>query len=170
MFSALQTKTISAKTGTKNSAFKTLVFEMLKVNGDFSKLLPQIRNSTIKCWVKQTYPRFLISDGTFYIQAYFTSEAFGKCHQGKQVNINITDLLEGLIAISNWECELVTTNSAEEFTSYGGVEMRLIIHDFKVKLGEHIKMSKYPANLYRDDDIKAYMLHFIEKQRLEKLV
>ena len=102
-----------------------------------------------------------MSDGTFHVQAYFTKEAFGKCHQGKAININITDLQEGLISISKWECELATTNSAEEYTSYGGIEMRMIVHDFKVRLGEHINMSKYPANLYRDDDVKTHILHFI---------
>ncbi len=77
------------------------------------------------------------------------------------MNINITDLQEGLISISKWECEFVLINSAEEYTSYGGIEMRLIVHEFKVKLGEHINMSKYPANLYRDDDVKTHLLGFI---------
>ena len=112
----------------------------------------------------------MISDGTFFIQAYFTKEAFATCHQGKAVNINITDLQEGLIAISKWECELVTANSAEEFTSYGGIEMRIIVHEFKVKLGEHVNMSKYPANLYRDDDVKTHFLSFIAQQRHESIV
>jgi hypothetical protein len=56
---------------------------------------------------------------------------------------------------------LVTSNSAEEYTSYGGIEMRFIVHDFKVRLGEHVSMSKYPANMHRDDDVKTHILHFI---------
>jgi hypothetical protein len=72
MFSAPQTKTISAKKDTKQSAFKTMIFELLAKNGDFTKVRDQIRNAKIKCWVKQTYPRFLISDGLFFTSAYFT--------------------------------------------------------------------------------------------------
>ena len=42
--------------------------------------------------------------------------------------------------------------------------MRMIVHDFKVKLGEHISMTKFPANMHRDDDVKTYILHFIAQQ------
>jgi Telomere-binding protein beta subunit (TEBP beta) len=83
MFSGTNKIAISAKkegAGVKISAFKTLIFEMLQKGGDFSKVREQIRNSQIKCWVKQTFPRFLISDGTFFTQAYFTKEAFARCH------------------------------------------------------------------------------------------
>jgi hypothetical protein len=38
--------------------------------------------------------------------------------------------------------------------------MRIIIQDFKVKLDE-AKMSKYPANLYRDDEVKMQILNFV---------
>jgi Telomere-binding protein beta subunit (TEBP beta) len=72
--------------------------------------------------------------------------------------------------ITKWECELALTNSAEEFTSYGGIEMRIIIHDFKVKLEDQVKMSKYPANLYRDDDVKTHLLSFIAQQRLAPVI
>ena len=65
---------------------------------------------------------------------------------------------------------MALTNSAEEFTSYGGIEMRIIIHDFKVKLEDQVKMSKYPANLYRDDDVKTHMLSFIAQQRLAPVI
>lgn len=48
--------------------------------------------------------------------------------------------------------------------------MRMIVHDFKVKLGEHISMTKFPANMHRDDDVKTYILHFIAQQWHEKIV
>lgn len=133
MFSALQTKTISAKKDTKYSCFKTLAFELLSKNGDFSKLNEKIRNSKLKCWVKQTYPRFLISDGSFFMSAFFTKEAFERCHQSKEQNIDITHLQDGLILINKWSLELSLVNSAEEFTSYGGIQIKMIIYDFKVK-------------------------------------
>jgi hypothetical protein len=52
MFSAFPDKLVSAKKDAKTSAFKTLVYEILAKNGDFSKLREQIRNGKIKCWVK----------------------------------------------------------------------------------------------------------------------
>ena len=164
MFSAIQNKTISAKTDAKMSCFKTLIFELLAKGGDFKKIREQIRNSKIKCWVKQTFPRFLISDGQFFMSASFTKEAFAKCHQGEHHNISITDLQDGLILINKWSVEIVTA-TAEDFTNYLGLEMKFIIHDFKVKLGDQLKMSKYPANLYRDDEVKTMLSSFLNDQR-----
>jgi hypothetical protein len=70
---------------------------MLSNEGDFSKLGEGIKKSCIKCFVKETYPKFLISDGSYFISAYFTKEAFEKYQlsQSKDKNvpaINITDL------------------------------------------------------------------------------
>ncbi len=96
----------------------------------------------------------MISDGTFFIQAYFTKDVYQKCHQGKDVNINISDLGDGVIVITKWQIELAVANSTEEFTSYSGIEMKMIIQDFKVKINDESKLSKYPANLYRDDEAK----------------
>lgn len=47
--------------------------------------------------------------------------------------------------------------------------MRLVIHDFKVNQEEDLKMSKYPTNMYRDDEVKASILNFIKNQRQELL-
>jgi hypothetical protein len=38
MFSAIPATSVAAKSTAKSSAFKTLMFEMLKANGDFSKI------------------------------------------------------------------------------------------------------------------------------------
>ena len=59
-----------------------------------------------------------------------------------------------MIIITKWHVELAVTNSAEEFTSYAGIEMRMIVQDLKVKVNDESKLSKYPANLYRDDEAK----------------
>jgi hypothetical protein len=57
--------------------------------------------------------------------------------------------------LKKWTIELVSANSAEDFTSYGGIEMKMIIHDFSVKTNDQLRMSRYPANLYRDDEVKT---------------
>jgi len=64
---------------------------------------------------------------------------------------------------------LAVTNSAEEFTSYAGIEMRMIVQDFKVKINDESKLSKYPANLYRDDEAKMIIQSFVRAQRLSIL-
>lgn len=97
--------------------------------------------------------------------AYVTKECYDKCHQSKEKNINITDLQDGLILITKWSLEFVKASS-EDFTNYHGIEMKMIIHDFSVKLGDQLKMSRYPLNLYRDDEVKAMMQNFVNEQRM----
>ena len=45
-----------------------------EVMGDYTKLSKDYRKP-LKCYVKESYPYFLITDGFFYVQAYFTKEA-----------------------------------------------------------------------------------------------
>ena len=66
-----------------------------------------------------------------------------------------------MIVITKWHVELALANSAEEFTSYAGVEMKMIIQDFKVKLNDESKLSKYPTNLFRDDEAKMSIQNFV---------
>ena len=68
--------------------------------------------------------------------------------------------------VTKWHVELSLTNSAEEFTSYAGIEMKMIVQDFKVKVNDESKLSKYPANLYRDDEVKMTLQNFVRTQRI----
>lgn len=58
------------------SAFKILFSEMLseKANGDWN-LVPKEYRKPLKCYVKESTPYFLVTDGYFFVQAYFTKEA-----------------------------------------------------------------------------------------------
>jgi len=58
-------------------------------------------------------------------------------------------------------------NSAEVFTSYANLEVRLIVHSFKPQLQEKLNPTRYPINLYRDDEIKTTIQHF-RHQNLQK--
>ena len=71
-----------------------------------------------------------------------------------------------MIVVTKWHVELALTNSAEEFTSYAGIEMKMIVQDFKVKVNDESKLSKYPANLYRDDEVKMTLQNFVRTQRI----
>ena len=71
-----------------------------------------------------------------------------------------------MIVVTKWHVELSLTNSAEEFTSYAGIEMKMIVQDFKVKVNDESKLSKYPANLYRDDEVKMTLQNFVRTQRI----
>lgn len=46
--------------------------------------------------------------------------------------MKITDLRDYMLNLERWTIDLVQVDSKESFTSYAGLEMRLIIHQFSV--------------------------------------
>ena len=45
-----------------------------KANGDWN-LVPKEYRKPLKCYVKESTPYFLVTDGYLFVQAYFTKEA-----------------------------------------------------------------------------------------------
>lgn len=125
----------------------------------------------LKVYVKETSPYFLISDSYFYVPAYFTAEALAEFEK-KFPSTKIHDLLHKVILISTWSLELKKVDSNAVFTSYAGLEVRLIVHSFKPNLSESIAPVRWPVNLYRDAEFKNIVQHFRHKSiqaSLEKL-
>jgi hypothetical protein len=50
---------------------------MFNVGGDFSKVKEGLKKP-IKCYVKESFPHFLVSDGYFFVPAYFTKDAINE--------------------------------------------------------------------------------------------
>ena len=47
-------------------------------------------------------------------------------------------------------------DSSTIFTSYGGLEVKLIVRAFKPLAGnDKVVLSRHPSNLYRDDEMKT---------------
>ncbi len=136
------------------SAFKTLFTDMVNAAGDATKLSKEHSKQMLKVFVKETAPFFLVSDSYFYVPAYFTKAAMDEFTK-KFPNIKINDLAEKVILISNWSLELKRVDSNAVFTSYAGLEVRLIVHSFKPQLSESIHPIRWPTNLYRDDEFKT---------------
>lgn len=135
------------------SAFKTLFTDMVNNGGDYSRLSKDMTKQQIKVFVKETSPYFLISDSYFYVPAYFTKAALDEFAK-KYHNIKHSDLNEKVILISNWTLEMKKVDSSAVFTSYHGIEVRLIVHSFKPQMSEAVHPQRWPSNLYRDDEFK----------------
>jgi len=70
--------------------------------------------------------------------------------------VNITDLKSKVIEIADWSLEMRTVDSSTVFTSYAGIEIALVVNSFKlVQGGQKVLLSRYPVNLYRDDEMKT---------------
>jgi hypothetical protein len=142
------------------SAFKQLVTSMFTNGGDFSKLPSGQRSQAIKCYVKESFPYFLVSDNYHYLPVYFTKKAVDD-FKGKSANVNITDLKSRVITITDWSLEMVSVNSQDVFTSYGGLEVRLVAKAFKAEKGsDKVVLSRHPTNLYRDAEVKTIVQAF----------
>lgn len=137
-----------------SSAFKTLFTDMVNNGGDYSKLSKDLTKQMLKVFVKETHPYFLVSDSYFFVPAYFTKAAL-EDFERKFSNVKVQDLSEKVILISNWTLELKKVDSNAVFTSYAGLEVRLIVHSFKPQLGESLHPTRWPTNLYRDDEFKT---------------
>jgi len=75
----------------ETSAFKQLVTSMFENGGDFSKFSSSQRSQAIKCFVKESYPHFLVSDGYHYVPVYFTKKAVDD-FKARNSKVNIVDL------------------------------------------------------------------------------
>ncbi len=136
------------------SAFKTLFTDMVNANGDFAKINKDLTKQNLRLYVKETHPYFLVSDSFFFVPAYFTKAAMDKFEK-KFNNITVAGLKEKVVLITNWSLELKKVDSAAVFTSYAGLEVRLIVNAFEPVLGETIVPTRTPTNLYRDDEFKT---------------
>ena len=151
-----------SKQSGNESAFKQLYTEMFKQGGDFSKIGKSMQKP-IKCYVKESFPHFLVTDGYFFVPCYFTKEALTEFKQ-KFSNVHIVDLQDKVIVLNHWTLEMKKVNSAEVFTSYANLEVRLIVHSFKPQLQEKLNPTRYPINLFRDDEMKTVIQHFRHQQ------
>lgn len=140
------------------SAFKQLFTQMIQAGGDESKLPADIRKKDLQVFVKEAKPYFLVSDSYFYVPAYFTPAALTEFKQ-KFSQTTLEELETKVIVITKWSLELRKAE-ATCFTSYAGLECRLIVHSFKPLLKEKLHPTRFPTNLYRDDEFKTTIQHF----------
>ena len=142
------------------SAFKQLYSQMINTGGNLAAVQNSFKDSTgkvkkIKCFVKEAFPYFLVTDNHFYVPCYFTKRAVDD-FKSKHSGVNITDLKSKVVEIGDWSLEMATADSATHFTSYAGIEIRLIVNNMKlVQGGQKVLLSRYPVNLYRDDEMKT---------------
>ena len=67
-----------------------------------------------------------------------------------------------MVQINSWSIELVGNTNC--FTSYAGLEMRMIINQMDIKKDFKVELKKYPTNLYRDDKMKISIQNFLNQQ------
>lgn len=105
---------------------------MFNVGGDFSKVGKELKKP-IKCYVKESFPHFMVTDGYFFVPAYFTKDAINEFKQ-KFSSISVVDLRDKVVVLNDWSLEMRKVNSSEVFTSYANLEARLIVHSIKPNL------------------------------------
>jgi hypothetical protein len=143
------------------SAFKQLYTDILK-GGNFANIEKNIPKKQIRCFIKESFPHFLVTDDYFYIPCYFTKKAVDE-FKNQFSNVNITDLKSKTLVLKEWTMEVVKVDSASVFTSYAGIEIRLIVKSFKIEKGD-ASLTRYPLNLYRDDEIKTLIQSYLHGQ------
>ena len=148
--------------GRSASSFKYLYSLVFKSGGDLTKIPEKVKKTALKCFVKESSPYFLVTDDFFYIPCYFTKKAIDQ-FKSQYSNVNVTDLRSRVILITDWSLELARVKSEHVFTSYAGVELKLIVNSFKVNdtAGDNISLNRHPNNLYRDNEMKTLINQYI---------
>jgi len=82
---------------------------MINGGGDFSKC-KEYQSKQLKLFVKESFPHFLVSDGNYYVPAYFTKKAVDD-FKAKNSGVNITDLKSKVIDVMSWSLEMARVNS-----------------------------------------------------------
>ena len=85
----------------------------------------------MRCSVKETQPHFLLTDGSFFISAFFTADSY-KQFRANNSNVRVIDLKDVMVLIKKWSVELSYSKDENNFTSYAGVEMRMVIHEMEI--------------------------------------
>ena len=125
---------------------------MLKANGDANAAMKAIGGKkSIMCFVKESFPHFLVADDHFFVPAYFTSKAVSD-FKGKNSSVSITDLKGKVISLTDWSIEMAKSSS---WTSYGGMEIRLVVKGFNASGNNKASNAANAHNIYRDMEIKT---------------
>ena len=140
------------------SAFKELFTNMVNAGGNTKSIAKQM-TQMLKVYVKESSPHFLVSDSHFFVPAYFSSEAVA-AFRAKFPNVSVDSLQGKVIIISKWSLELRRVDSNQVWTSYAGLEVRLIVNEFKPEMSGALNLPRHPTNLYRDDEFKTTIQHF----------
>jgi hypothetical protein len=72
------------------SAFQILLSSMIEAHGDMDKI-PKKFKGALRCSVKETSPNFLVTDGSYFISAYFTEDSY-KQFRSENGALRVTDL------------------------------------------------------------------------------
>merc|ERR1712166_164664 len=140
-------------------AFKTLFTDMIKAGGDANKLNKTNLKQQLRLYVKEASPHFLVSDSQYFVPAYFTPEAAVNFNS-KFASVSVDSLAGKVILVTKWDLELRRVDSNQVWTSYAGLEVRLIVKEFKPVMNDNGALPRHPTNLYRDDEFKTTIQHY----------
>lgn len=77
------------------SAFQILLLSLLEADGDINLLNKKFRGP-LRCSVKETQPHFLLTDGSYFLQAYFTEQSY-KQFREENSSLRVTDLKDVMV-------------------------------------------------------------------------
>ena len=96
--------------------FKTIAITLLENKGKWKDVSATLKGAfTVK--VFNDSPALLFSDGSFFIGAYLTQDAFDK-YRAKYKTNHISKSEGSYFRVEDWHMEVVKVNSEDVYTSY----------------------------------------------------
>jgi hypothetical protein len=140
------------------SSFKKLYTDIISSGFDLKKSTPKSKD--LHVYVKESFPHFLVTDNYYFVKLYFTKKAVDDFKKSFP-NVNIVDLKTKTIKVKSWSIEMAKSSNSV-FTSYAGVEIKLIANEFSL-VKQDLDLDRYPQNIYRDQAIKTLILDQLHK-------
>lgn len=137
--------------------FKTIAITLLENKGKWKDVAASLKGA-FTARVFNDSPALLFSDGSFFIGAYLTQDAFDKYRSKFKTN-HISKSEGTNFRVEDWHMEVVKVNSEDTYTSYADREIRLIIKSL-VPTSENIESKNFVENLHRDNDVKLYISRY----------
>jgi hypothetical protein len=121
------------------SSFKKLYTDIITSGFDIKKSMPKAKD--LHVYVKESYPHFLVTDNYYFVRLYFTKKAVDDFKKSFP-NVDIVNLKTKTIKVKSWTIEMAKSSN-NNFTSYAGVEIKLIANEFTL-VKQELGLDRYP--------------------------
>ncbi len=120
---------------------KYLMWEYLRVNkftqgNEWSDV---IDNQEFYLTIQETFPLLVLTDNHYFMGAVLTKDLWERLKSkyfGQKDSNKFCDLKNVRLKIKKFQLHIRQVNSKEVFTSFGSLEVRLVIHDCDIMLSE----------------------------------
>jgi len=141
----------------------------LKAGNEVSR---SFETSDLYLTIQETFPLLILNDHHYFIGAALTTELWSRIKASGVLEKNFSkfcDLRQVRIKVARFKLQLRQVNSKEVFTSFGSLELRLVIEDCEILFNDGPYDRKYTNSVFKDEEIRSILLTIFHSAQLSYL-